>query len=87
MHERRKLRTNIPVLIAGGGLVGLSAAMFLAQHGVSSLAIERLRGASQLPRAAFFHMRTIELFRCRRHRRRGARAIGPRNSRRKAPSC
>ena len=52
-----------PVLIAGGGLVGLSAAMFLAQHGVSSLAIERLRGGSQLPRAAFFHMRTIELFR------------------------
>ncbi len=54
---------DYPVLIAGGGLVGLSAAMFLAQHGVSSLAIERLSGASQLPRAAFFHMRTIELFR------------------------
>ena len=52
-----------PVLIAGGGLVGLSAAMFLAQHGVPSLAIERLRGGSQLPRAAFFHLRTIELFR------------------------
>ena len=54
---------DIPVLIAGGGLVGLSAAMFLAQHGISSLAVERLRGGSQLPRAAFFHMRTIELFR------------------------
>ena len=50
-------------MIAGGGLVGLSVAMFLAQHGVSSLAIERLRGGSQLPRAAFFHMRTIEMFR------------------------
>src|SRR5262245_58929056 len=54
---------DVPVLIAGGDLVGLSAAMFLAQHGVSSLAVERLRGGSQLPRAAFFHMRTIELFR------------------------
>src|SRR5262245_1292147 len=54
---------DVPVLIAGGGLVGLSAAMFLAQHGVPSLAIERLRSGSQLPRAAFFHMRTIELFR------------------------
>ena len=54
---------DYPILIAGGGLVGLSAAMFLAQHGVSSLAIERLAGGSQLPRAAFFHMRTIELFR------------------------
>ena len=37
--------------------------MFLAQHGVRSLAIERRRNVLQLPRAAFFHMRTIELFR------------------------
>ncbi len=55
--------TDVPVLFAGGGLVGLSTAMFLAQHGVASLAIERLRSGSQLPRAAFFHMRTLELFR------------------------
>ena len=54
---------EVPVLIAGGGLVGLSMAMFLAQHGIASLAIERRRGASTLPRAAFFHMRTMELFR------------------------
>jgi 2-polyprenyl-6-methoxyphenol hydroxylase-like FAD-dependent oxidoreductase len=52
-----------PVLIAGGGLVGLSTAMFLAQHGIPSLIVERLRGGSPLPRAAFFHMRTLELFR------------------------
>jgi 2-polyprenyl-6-methoxyphenol hydroxylase-like FAD-dependent oxidoreductase len=52
-----------PVLIAGGGLVGLSAAMFLAQNGVPSLALERLKGGSPLPRAAFFHMRTLEMFR------------------------
>ncbi len=52
-----------PVLIAGGGLIGLSTAMFLAQHGVSSLAVERLAAGSQLPRAAFFHMRTLEMFR------------------------
>ena len=32
------------MVIAGGGLVGLSTAMFLAQHGVASLVIERLRG-------------------------------------------
>jgi 2-polyprenyl-6-methoxyphenol hydroxylase-like FAD-dependent oxidoreductase len=55
--------TSAPVLIAGGGLVGLSTAMFLAQYGVRSVAIERLRGGSQLPRAAHFHMRTLELFR------------------------
>jgi 2-polyprenyl-6-methoxyphenol hydroxylase-like FAD-dependent oxidoreductase len=51
------------VLIAGGGLVGLSTAMFLAQHGVPSIAIERLQGGSLLPRAAHFHLRTLELFR------------------------
>jgi 2-polyprenyl-6-methoxyphenol hydroxylase-like FAD-dependent oxidoreductase len=54
---------DAPVLIAGGGLVGMSAAMFLAQHGIRSLAVERLRNVVPLPRAAFFHMRTIELFR------------------------
>jgi 2-polyprenyl-6-methoxyphenol hydroxylase-like FAD-dependent oxidoreductase len=54
---------DAPVLITGGGLVGLSAAMFLAQHGIRSLAVERLRNVVPLPRAAFFHMRTIELFR------------------------
>ncbi len=54
---------QVPVLLAGGGLIGLSTAMFLAQHGISSLAVERLRGGSPLPRAAFFHMRTLEMFR------------------------
>jgi 2-polyprenyl-6-methoxyphenol hydroxylase-like FAD-dependent oxidoreductase len=52
-----------PVLIAGGGLVGLSAATFLAQHGIRSVTIERLTASSPLPRAAFFHMRTLEMFR------------------------
>jgi len=56
-------RNDVPVLIAGGGLVGLSTAMFLAQHGIRSLAIERLKQGSHLPRAAHFHMRTLELFR------------------------
>src|SRR3954453_17918807 len=54
---------EVPVVFAGGGLVGLSTAMFLAQHGIASLAIERLRGGSPVPRAAHFHLRTLELFR------------------------
>jgi len=54
---------DAPVVIVGGGLVGLSAAMFLAQHGVAAIVIERLRGVSALPRAAHFHLRTLELFR------------------------
>lgn len=55
--------TEVPVLIAGGGMIGLATAMFLAQHGVRSLAIERLRTGSPLPRAGHFHLRTIELLR------------------------
>jgi len=44
-------------------LVGLSAAAFLASQGIRSLIIERLPASSPLPRAAFFHMRTLEMFR------------------------
>lgn len=44
-------------------MVGLSAATFLARHGIRSIAIERLKASSPLPRAAFFHMRTLEMFR------------------------
>ncbi len=44
------LRGTGTVLIAGGGLVGLSTAMFLAQHGIASLAVgtpaRRLAGAA-----------------------------------------
>ena len=52
-----------PVLIAGGGLTGLAMASFLAQQGIRSITIERLKESSPLPRAAFFHMRTLEMFR------------------------
>jgi hypothetical protein len=58
-----KADSDAPVLIAGGGMVGLCAAAFLAQRGIRSLAIERLTESSALPRAAFFHMRTLEMFR------------------------
>ncbi len=51
------------MVIAGAGLVGLSTAMFLAQHGIRSVVIERLDSISPLPRAAYFHMRTMEMFR------------------------
>ena len=45
----------VPVLIAGGGLVGSSMAMFPAEHGILSLAVERMRSGSPLPRAGHFH--------------------------------
>jgi 2-polyprenyl-6-methoxyphenol hydroxylase-like FAD-dependent oxidoreductase len=57
------MENEAPVLIAGGGLTGLAAAAFLAQQGIRSIAVERLPQSSPLPRAAFFHMRTMEMFR------------------------
>jgi 2-polyprenyl-6-methoxyphenol hydroxylase-like FAD-dependent oxidoreductase len=54
---------TIPVVIAGGGLVGLSTAAFLARWGIGALVVERLQGGSPLPRAAHFHLRTLELLR------------------------
>jgi 2-polyprenyl-6-methoxyphenol hydroxylase-like FAD-dependent oxidoreductase len=54
---------QVPVLIVGGSLVGISTAMFLAHHGVESLAVERHPGTAIHPRAGHFHLRTLELLR------------------------
>lgn len=52
-----------PVLIVGGGLVGLSTSLFLTQHHVSSLLVERHASTSIHPRARGINFRTMELFR------------------------
>lgn len=54
---------EIPVLIVGGSLVGLSASLFLARHGVPHLVVERHAGTAIHPRAAYLTQRTVELFR------------------------
>jgi 2-polyprenyl-6-methoxyphenol hydroxylase-like FAD-dependent oxidoreductase len=54
---------TVPVLIAGGSLVGLSAAVCLGWHGVRSLVVERHRGTAIHPRAAYFNQRTFEIYR------------------------
>lgn len=51
------------VLIVGGGLVGLSAAVFLARRGVPVLLVERHAGSSLHPRAIGFTTRTTEIYR------------------------
>lgn len=51
------------VIIAGGGTVGLSAAVFLAHHGVRALVVERRSGPQIHPRATGLGMRTAELLR------------------------
>ena len=52
-----------PVLVVGGSLVGLSAALFLAWRGVRVIVVERHAGSSPHPRAIGFTPRTLELLR------------------------
>ncbi len=54
---------QVPVLIVGGSLVGLSASVLLGRHGVPHVLVERHRGTAIHPRAAAFHQRTLEIFR------------------------
>jgi 2-polyprenyl-6-methoxyphenol hydroxylase-like FAD-dependent oxidoreductase len=56
-------REEVPVLIVGGSLVGLTTAMLLGHHGVPSLAAERHAGTAIHPRAGHFQLRTMELLR------------------------
>src|SRR6188768_1145450 len=57
------MRDEVPVLVVGGSLVGLSASLLLASKGVPSLTVERHPGTAIHPRAALFNQRTIELYR------------------------
>lgn len=54
---------DVPVLIAGGSLVGLSTSLLLASRGVPSLTVERHPGTAIHPRAAMFNQRAIEIYR------------------------
>ena len=50
-----------PVLIVGGGLIGLATSLFLSWHSIDSLMIERHPGTAIHPRATGFTPRTMEL--------------------------
>ncbi len=52
-----------PVLIVGGSLVGLSAAVFLARRGVPTIVVEKHAGSALHPRAIGYTTRTLEHFR------------------------
>jgi hypothetical protein len=54
---------TVPVLIVGGGLIGLSTSLFLSWQGISSLLVERHPGTAIHARAAGFTPRTMEMFR------------------------
>jgi 2-polyprenyl-6-methoxyphenol hydroxylase-like FAD-dependent oxidoreductase len=54
---------EVPVLMVGGSLVGMSTALFLGHHGIRSLAVEHHRGTAIHPRAAMITQRTMEVLR------------------------
>jgi 2-polyprenyl-6-methoxyphenol hydroxylase-like FAD-dependent oxidoreductase len=54
---------EVPVLVIGGSLVGLSTSMFLGLHGIPCLSVEKHRGTAIHPRAGYFQLRTLELMR------------------------
>jgi putative polyketide hydroxylase len=54
---------DIPVLISGGGPVGLTASLLLSRHGVGSLLVERHPSTALTPKARGINARTMEIFR------------------------
>ncbi|MFB7328587.1 FAD-dependent oxidoreductase [Streptomyces sp. NPDC056190] len=59
----RSTLRNTDVLVVGGGLAGLSTALFLAQQGVDCLLVERRPELYGHPRARGVHPRAMELLR------------------------
>ena len=54
---------DVPLLIVGGGPVGLSASVLLSRLGVPSLLVERHPSTSIHPKARGINTRTMEIFR------------------------
>ncbi|HEX3864663.1 MAG TPA: FAD-dependent monooxygenase [Stellaceae bacterium] len=55
--------TDIPVLIVGGGPVGLTASILLSRKGIRSLLVERHPGTAILPKARGINVRSMEMYR------------------------
>ena len=54
---------RVPVLVVGGGLAGLSAAVLLGWRGISCLLVERRSSVAAQPRARGVNLRSMELLR------------------------
>jgi putative polyketide hydroxylase len=54
---------DVPVLIVGGGPVGLTASILLSRLGIRSLLVERHAGTAILPKARGINARTMEMYR------------------------
>src|SRR4051794_9199081 len=53
----------VPVLIAGGGPVGMTLALTLARLGVQAMVVERNPDTTQHPKMDITNVRSMELFR------------------------
>ncbi len=56
-------QANVPVLIVGGGMPGISAALMLQYHGVDFVLVDKAGGLSVRPKARVIHKRTVEILR------------------------
>jgi 2-polyprenyl-6-methoxyphenol hydroxylase-like FAD-dependent oxidoreductase len=56
-------RTRVPVVIVGGGPVGLAMAMQLHRFGIAFVLVERSEGVTDHPKARGVDIRSMELFR------------------------
>lgn len=54
---------NVPVLIVGGGPVGLVTSLSLSQYGVDSMLVEQREGVTDHPKATFVNARSAEVLR------------------------
>lgn len=54
---------RVPVLITGGGVAGLTAALLLQQQGVAAVLVEKHARTSPQPKARRFNQRSNEVFR------------------------
>jgi len=68
------------VVVLGGGITGIAAALFLAQQGVDFILLEKHIGTSIYPRARTIDVRTMEVFRSlglNEQLREGGKALAP----------
>ncbi len=63
MGPDRNMPAQIPVLIVGGGPIGLTTSLLLSHHGIRSLLVEQHPGTSIYPKARMINARTMEIFR------------------------
>jgi 2-polyprenyl-6-methoxyphenol hydroxylase-like FAD-dependent oxidoreductase len=63
MEVNRDMPAEIPVLIVGGGPVGLTTSLLLSHYGIRSLLVEQHPGTSTYPKARLIKARIKEIFR------------------------